>query len=379
MLPLDLVIALLLASFAVLVYHGATVLMAYQIPRLLPTTPSPRARWPRVTAVIAARNEETDIGACLDSLLLQDYPDLEVIVVDGASTDRTREIVRAHSPRVRLIEEPPLPAGWVGKSWACSLGAQAASGEYLLFTDADVRYDPSTLRTTLEYGEREGADLVTLGGRLEMVTWWERVILPFMVQLVLTYFRTPRVNEPLSKAAMANGQYILVRRTAYEAVGGHAAIRGAVLEDVRLAQEFRRSGKVLRIAFARELITTRMYRNRPEMVEGLLKTVHGPRFSAVRQAVFLVGLVGLYWVPLLVLPFGILAGSWPVAAMGALLWGALIAKHVGFSRVVGGRDVDGLWFPVAVGFYLVLIWISLVRGIQRRPISWKGRSYPIDA
>jgi chlorobactene glucosyltransferase len=378
MLPLDLVVVLLLAGLVVLVYHGATVVMAYRIPKLLPTPVSTRSRWPTVSVVIAARNEETDLGVCLDSLLTQDYPDLEVIVVDGGSTDRTREIALAHAPRVRLIDEPPLPAGWVGKNWACATGATASSGEYILFTDADVRYHPGTIRTTLEYGERENADLVTLGGRLEMVGWWERVVLPFMVQLVLTYFRTPRVNEPLAKAAMANGQYILVRRSAYEAVGGHAAVRGAVLEDVRLAQEFRRQGKTLRIAFARELITTRMYRDRPEMFEGLLKTVHGVRFSAARQAAFLAGLVGLFWLPLLMLPFGLLEGSWLLAGMGALLWVALFAKHAGFSQVMGGRPVDGAWFPVAVGFYVVLIGVSIVRGVQRRPVTWKGRSYPLD-
>jgi len=378
MLPLDLVLVLLAAGLGVLVYHGATVVMAYRIPKLLPTPRAPRERWPSVSVVIAARNEETDLGMCLDSLLAQDYPDLEVIVVDGGSTDRTRDIARSHAPRVRLLEEPPLPEGWVGKTWACATGAKAAGGEYLLFTDADVRYHPSTVRTTLEYGEREHADLVTLGGRLEMVGYWERVVLPFMVQLVLTYFRTPRVNEPLSKAAMANGQYILVRRAAYDDVGGHAAVRGAVLEDVRLAQEFRRFGKPMRVVFARELITTRMYRNRTEMFEGLLKTVHGPRFSAGRQAAFLLGLVGLFWLPLLMFPYGVLEGSWLVAGMGLLIWAALYAKHMGFSRVMGGRSIDGVWFPVSVGFYVVLIWVSLVRGLQRRPVTWKGRSYPLD-
>ncbi len=135
---------------------------------------------------------------------------------------------------------------------------------------------------------------------------------------------------------------------------------------------------MLRIAFAPTLITTRMYRDRSEMFEGLLKNVHGPRFSAVRQFVFLVGLVGLFWLPLLVLPLAVVAGSLPLVIVGALLWVALLAKHMGFSRVVGGRTIDGAWFPVAVGFYVVLIGVSLVRGLQRRPITWKGRSYPLD-
>lgn len=379
MVPLDVVVAILVAGLGVLVFHGIAVVLAYQVPRLDPAPPTSRDRWPRVSAIIAARNEETDLGPCLDSLLAQDYPDLEVIVVDGRSTDQTREIARARAPRVRLLDEPPLPAGWVGKSWACDVGAKAASGSLLLFTDADVRYHPAAVRTTVESLERERADLLTLAPRLEMVGWWERVVLPFMTQLILTYFRTPRVNRPGSRTAMANGQYTLVRRDSYESVGGHEAVRGAVLEDVRLAQEFRRAGKSLRIAFAPDLLTTRMYRDRHEMFEGLLKNIHGTRFSAARQMVFLLGLVGLFWVPLGVLPYGLWAGSAILAVFGAVLWLALFAKHVGFSRAMGGRAVDGLWYPVATGFYVVLIAVSLVRGLQRRPIAWKGRTYPLDA
>jgi len=378
MVPLAVVVALLLAGSAALVFHGIAVVLAYQVPRLDPSVPSPRDRWPTVSAIIAARNEETDLGSCLDSLLAQEYPGVEIIVVDGGSTDRTREIARARAPRVVLLEEPPLPDGWVGKNWACAVGAQAATGELLLFTDADVRYHPAAVRTTVEYRETEGADLVTLAPRLEMVGWWERVVLPFMTQLILTYFRTPRVNRPSSRTAMANGQYTLVRRDAYEAVGGHTAVRGAVLEDVRLAQEFRRSGKVLRVAFAPDLISTRMYRDRHEMFEGLLKNIHGTRFSAGRQILFLAGLIGLFWAPLLILPYGLAMGSVLLAVFGLVLWIALFAKHIGFARALGGRAVDGLWFPVAAGFYVALISVSLVRGIRRRPITWKGRTYPLD-
>ena len=372
------VLGLLLAAIGVLVFHGIAIVLALRMTRLDPLDTAPTAGTGRVSVIIAARNEELDLGPCLDSLLAQDYPDLEILVVDGGSTDGTREIARSRAPKVRLLEEPPLPPGWVGKNWACHVGAEAASGSFLLFTDADVRCHPTAVRATVEWAEREGAALATLAPRIETVGFWEKVVMPFYAQMVLTYFRTPRVNRPGSRAAMANGQFLWMRRSSYDQVGGHAAIRSAVLEDVRIAQAFRGAGLRMRVAWAPELLTTRMYRDRHEMFEGLLKNVHGTRFSAARQVGFLAALIGFFYLPLLVLPIGWAEGSWLLAAVGAVLWIALFGKHVGFARGFRCDARYGLLFPVAVGFYLVLVTTSLVRGIARRPIAWKGREYPLE-
>ena len=372
-------LALVLAGAgAALVFQGFAIYLALRMPRLDPLDPDGRAGPGRVSAVIAARNEEIDLGDCLDSLIAQDYSDLEIVVVDGRSTDRTREVAAARGPRVRLLDEPPLPAGWVGKNWACHVGSEAATGRYLLFIDADVRCHPAAVRTTARWAEDEHAALATLAPRIETVGFWEKVVMPFYAQLVLTYFRTPRVNRPDSRAAMANGQYLYVRRDAYEASGGHAAVRSAVLEDVRLAQEFRRRGLRMRVAWSPELLTTRMYRDRHEMFEGLLKNVHGTRFSAVRQLGFLGALVGFFYLPLLALPVGLLTGSWPLVVVGAFLYLALFGKHFAFARGLRSDPAYGLLFPLAVGFYVVLVTTSLVRGIARRPVLWKGRSYPLE-
>ncbi|MCI4339669.1 MAG: glycosyltransferase [Thermoplasmata archaeon] len=378
MLPGYTVVLLLLAAAGVLVFHGIAIVLALRMSRLDPLGTPAAAGVGRVSVIIAARNEEQDLGPCLDSLLAQDYPDLEILVVDGGSTDATREIARARAPRVRLLDEPPLPAGWVGKNWACHVGAEAAAGSFLLFTDADVRCHPTAVRATVEWAERERAALATLAPRIETVGFWEKVVLPFYAQMVLTYFRTPRVNRPDSRAAMANGQFLWMRRSAYDQVGGHSAIRSAVLEDVRIAQAFRGAGLRMRVAWAPELVTTRMYRDRHEMFEGLLKNVHGTRFSAARQAGFLGGLIGFFYLPLLVLPLGGLEGSWPLLAVGAVLWVALFGKHVAFARGFRCDARYGLLFPLAVGFYVVLVTTSLVRGIARRPIAWKGREYPLE-
>ncbi|MGI0154708.1 MAG: glycosyltransferase, partial [Thermoplasmata archaeon] len=318
------------------------------------------------------------LGATLDALLRQDYPDFEVVVVEGGSTDGTRAAIDARAPRVRCIEEPPLPPGWVGKSWACWTGAGATHGEWLLFLDADVRIAPAAVRTTLEWAERERADLATIGPQVEMVGFFERLILPMYIQLVLTYFRTPHMHRPGSKAAMANGQFWMTRRSAYTATGGHAAVRGRVLEDVAIAQRYRDAGLRLRFAWAPQLGRTRMYRDRHELFEGLLKNVHGLEFSAARQVGFLFGLVGFFLLPLGLLPLGLATGSLLLDGVGAFLYVALFAKHVAFAHAVGAPAAYGLLYPVAIGWYVLLVTTSLVRGLRRRPIAWKGRAYPLD-
>lgn len=374
-----LVAAIAAATLVAFVFQGLPLLLAIQMPRLGPVLPSAGVgRRPLVSVIMAARNEELDLGPALDDLLLQRYPALEIIVVDGGSSDGTAAVARARGPRVVLIDEPPLPPGWVGKNWACDVGYRASHGEYLLFTDADMRYHPDAVEATVAWTEAEQADLATLAPTLEVRSFWEKVVLPFYVQMVLTYFRTPRVNHDRSRAAMANGQFTLLRRAPYESLGGHAAIRGYVLEDVALARRYRAAGKRLRVAWAPELLSTRMYRDRRELYEGLRKNVHDTRFSLARQLVFLTGVIGLFLLPLLVLPVGYGLGSPFLEVLGALVYVAWFLKHALFAHAIGMSGAYGLLFPVAAGFYVVLLTSSLVAGLRGSPVTWKGRSYSMD-
>lgn len=379
MLPVAIVAALVVAAIVVLLYQGLALGLAAQMPRLDPSPPGELPTdLPKVSVVVAARNEELDLPATLETLAAQDYPNLDVVVVDGASTDGTRRVVEAFRGRpVRLVDEPPLPAGWVGKSWGCWTGAQATDGEWLLFLDADVRLAPTAVRTTLLWAERERARLATVAPRVETVGFWERTVLPFYVQMVLTYFRAPRTNLPTSRAALVNGQFWLVRRSDYVAQGGHAAVRGEILEDVAIGRRFRSAGLPIRLAWAPELARTRMYRDRHEMFEGILKNLHGFRFSAARQAGRIAGLIGLFWLPLGLWAVGWATGSLLLAALGGVLVVALFGKHVAFARSIGAPAAYGLLFPVAVGFYVVALATSLARGLQRRAVTWKGRAYPL--
>jgi len=379
MLPFGVEVALILASIAVLLYQGFALLLASEMPRLDPSLPPAASgpALPRVSVVVAARDEEEDLPATLDDLLAQDYPDLEILVVEDHSADRTGEVIDARAPRVRRVNPPPLPNGWVGKSWACWNGAEAASGEWLLFLDADVRLHPSAIRTTVEWALREHADLATIAPKVEMRSFWERVVLPFYMQVVVTYFRAPHVNRPRSRAAMANGQYWLTPRTTYFAMGGHEAIRSIVLEDIAIARRYRAAGRTLRLAWAPALARTRMYRDRAELFAGLLKNVHGTRFSAVRLLGSIAGLIGLFLLPLGLLPLGLATGDLLLSGLGAFLYIALFGKHVAFARAVGAPAAYGLLFPVAVGYYVVLLATSLSRGLRGKPVAWKGRGYPM--
>ena len=378
MLSSVLVVVLEGSAAVVLVFQGIALWLAHAMPRLDPApTAAIEGPRPKVSIVIAARDEEADLPASLDSVLSQELMDLEVVVVEGGSRDRTREVAEARAPRVRCLDEPPLPAGWVGKNWACWTGARSTDGEWLLFLDADVRLHPLAVRTTLAWAQGEGAALASIAPRVEMVGFWERVVLPFYVQLVLTSYRAPRVNRSRSRAAMANGQYWLVRRRDYEELGGHAAVRGSLLEDVAIAQRFRAAGRPIRIAWAPRLATTRMYRDRHEMFDGMLRSVHGARSSGPRQAGIAVALVALFWAPLALLPAALALHNLPLVATGAILAIALLGKHVVFSRAVGAPAVYGLLFPAAVGFYLAAVLTLLGRTIRGRSLTWKGRAYPV--
>ncbi len=379
MLALWVAAVLGVAALIALLYQGIAIVLAREMPRLGPAPPeSSRGELPRVSVVIAARNEEDALPDTLATLLDQDYPNLEIVVVEDSSTDRTREVVDARAPRVRRVDPPPLPEGWVGKNWACWTGSQATTGEWLLFLDADVRTHPAAVRTVLDWAVRERADLASIAPRLETVGFWERVVLPFFMQLTLQRFRAPHVNRDGSRAAMANGQFWMTRRVTYVAVGGHAAVRGVVQEDVALARRYRDQGCRLRIAWAPQLAVTRMYRDRHEMFEGLLKNLSGSDHGSGRLSADIVEVAGFYLLPLGLLPFAWVAGNLVLLGLGAFLYVALFGKHAGFSESVGTQARYGLLYPLAVGFFIVLFATGVHRHLRRKPVLWKGRAYPIQ-
>jgi chlorobactene glucosyltransferase len=340
-----------------------------------------------LSVIIPARDEERNIEACVVSLAASEYPSFEIIVVDDQSQDRTAEIVRGLDPgnaqAIRLVQGSPLPEGWLGKPWACSQGAALATGELLLFTDADTVHAPDLLARAVTELDRAGGDMITLIGRQIMATFWERLLQPqFFFLLAMRFPRAGEEKEPRQwRHAIANGQYILFRRNAYEGLGGHAAVAEEIVEDLRLAQLVVQGGWRLVVRGA-EGLKTRMYQSLADLVEGWSKNVA----TAVLQTtpgwllpiMFPFGLLvgwGLWLVPSVVLGWCLATGASGLAtqwaavatAVGVVVWGRT-------TRIMGENVGFALLFPLGsllAGYIFILSWFKGDR------IRWKGRDYKV--
>jgi chlorobactene glucosyltransferase len=270
------------------------ILNVLLLPRLRPGTPS--AATPRVSVLVPARDEARRIRACLESLVEQNYPWLEIIVLDDESRDATAEIVRAVGfssdpwSNRRLLSGAPLPAGWTGKSWACHQLAEAASGEYLLFTDADTVHHPEAIASAMEAAQRFRADLLTLWPQQTTVTFAEKLIIPLLFVVAGSYLphwllicaqRAPwlaRVLGPklLARCSTAVGQFLLFRRDRYMAMGGHRTVSEHLVEDIALAREVGKripEGWRLLTCDGTRLVHCRMYTSAGEIWEGFTKNL----------------------------------------------------------------------------------------------------------
>jgi chlorobactene glucosyltransferase len=339
-----------------------------------------------LTVIIPARNESDTIEAVVRSILASAYHPFELIVVDDRSTDDTAAVVErlaAGEPRLRLVHGEVLPDGWYGKPWACAQGAKAGSGALLLFTDADTRHEPELLGRAVGALERERADLVTVSPHQRCVTFWERLIMPQIWLLLGLRYHPRRVNRARrERDVIANGQFILTTREAYEAVGTHAAVRNEVAEDLALAQAYLRHGRRLHFAFAERLMETRMYRGLSQLIEGWSKNIYlggrrsfpgEPALQALAPVMVLAALA--FWlIPPAVLALGALG-----AGVGTLMAAACVAT--GLSVIFWGLlshgmripAAYGLLYPVGAAMALYITARSTWRGGRR--VEWRGRVY----
>ncbi len=352
----------------------------------------------RVSVIVPARNEAHNIARCVGSLLASDYPDFEVIVVDDRSEDGTGAAARAlatptaaGTARLRVLDGAELPKGWFGKQWACWQGVQEAGGALLLFTDADTVHAPTLLTHSVGALEAERADCLTVIGRQIMESFWERLVQPHV--FLLLALRYPRMGESTLprrrwRSAIANGQYLLFERGAYERLGGHATVRYEAAEDLRIAQRLVRGGGRLVIRRAYEGLGTRMYRGLSELVAGWsknvipagLQTVHPWLRPVTPLVMFSWGMVAWLLPPLVLAAvlLGWIGGRPPdreLLAWAAATTGLLATFWAGAGRRFGAPAWMGLLYPVGAG---VGLWILLRSWLRRRTVSWKGRSYTWD-
>jgi chlorobactene glucosyltransferase len=341
---------------------------------------------PLVSLVIPARNESGTIEAVVRSILRSSYGAFELLVVDDRSTDDTAAIVErlaAGDPRVRLVRGEPLPDGWYGKPWACAQGARAGAGALLLFTDADTRHEPELLGRAVAAMGRERADLVTVAPHQRCVTFWERLVMPQIWLLLGLRYHPREVNRARRvRDVIANGQFILTTREAYDAIGTHAAVRHEVAEDLALAQAYLRQGRRIHFAFAERLMETRMYQSLAQLVEGWSKNVYlGGRSSfpeepALRALVpaMLLAAMGFWLLPPLVLLAGALGADVGALARPALV--ATISSVLFWGLISYGMKIPvayGLLYPLGALTAIYIVLRSTWRGERR--VEWRGRVY----
>ena len=343
---------------------------------------------PLVSVVVPARNESRNIEACIRSALAAQYPRLEVIAVDDHSTDDTGAILRRIAEgdaRLRVVSPPPLPPGWFGKQWACRTGAEAGSGDIIAFFDADTQQTPDLVPRAVNGMRSRQADLLTVAAWQEMESFWERMIQPVIFSMMLMHYGgTETVNGSRKETGkIANGQCIFVRREAYHAMGGHAAVKDKVAEDLALAQLYFRAGRRSFLVLGMHQLSTRMYTSLRELVDGWGKNIYaGGRdtapFGAVGRLLYPVMLVspGLGWLAppvLLVLSqLGLLGHGvfvWSAIATGAnLLWWLAVYALLGLSPVYA------LLHPLGAAVYIYIALRSIVRG---KRVQWKERDYVV--
>ena len=223
-----------------------------------------------VDIIIPARNEEDCLGRCLQSLVTQQGISFQITVVDDGSIDRTRAIAESF-PGVRVLSAGELKPGMTGKVNALVVGTAGSSAEWLLFTDADTFHYPGSLAASVGEAETRKVDLLSYSPEQETVTWWELAVMPLVFADLVRTYSSEKINDPADPSVAANGQYILVRREAYEALGGHAALPLNVLEDIELANLFKASGHRIWFRYGAGLVRTRMYRSFHAMWEGWSK------------------------------------------------------------------------------------------------------------
>jgi glycosyltransferase involved in cell wall biosynthesis len=384
-------IAILAVLWALWLWYAWLFARIARLPNLRTgrTPPEPTAPWPKLSVVVACRNEEAGVRQALSSLLSQDYPDTEIIVVDDRSDDGTGAILRelaTEHPVLRMVRVDTLPAGWLGKTHAMQVGAAAASGEWILFTDADVVFAPGVLRRAVAWVERERLGHGVALPLFVAPGFLERSFVALFGLVLLIYLRVDELRRPGSRAHVGVGAFNLVRRDAYRAIGGHERLRMEVADDVKLGLVLRRSGVRQGCADSGGLVSVRWQRGFAATLRGLMKNLFaGNEYSWRLSMRSVIGLPLATMFPLLfvVLSLAVPHGTgaaWTVAGLlAAGAWLTSASLHgLAARRFAGGQGLEGLALPL-VGLCLGGVALaSALAASARGAVIWRGTRYPLS-
>jgi len=357
---------------------------------------------PLISICVPARDEEQNIRRCVESLLAQTYPNFEIIVLDDRSTDstprileellQTTKVATTWQPRsddfsrLRVIHGSDLPAGWAGKPHALTQASASARGDWLCFVDADTFAAPEALASCYIKAIETKADMFTIMTFQELGSFWEKVLMPLVLTALSVGFSPRKVNDPKRRDAVANGQFILIRRAVYDAVGGHERIKDQIVEDKALSEQVKWNGYRLVIADGYEMARTRMYTSLPQMWEGWTKNVYlGLRDT---PSMLLLGAFGatLALIAALFLPAWPLLGFlWLLKGGGALalgviaksliVWAALLWARAAVSHGLGISRLYALTIPLGAGLFAAIMLTSAWKVLSGQGVTWRGRVY----
>jgi hypothetical protein len=330
-----------------------------------------------ISAIVPARNEEAVIAACIESLVAQ--PEVaEIVAINDQSSDRTLEILQALArriPRLKVIDAPAPPAGWVGKNHAVSTGVQHAKGDWLLFTDADAVLQERAVAKALEIAKEHEASLISFSPQQVLEKWYEKALIPFVYVRLAQKFSFEQVNDPQSNAAAANGQFLMIRREVYESVGGHEAVHGDVLEDVAIARKVKASGARIWFGYSDGAVRVRMYRSFSAMWEGWKKNLF-VLMGGTTGAVFSEFESAFPWMIAVVLLIGI---KMPIAMFAGVV--LLLMRQLSYGLALTRNQFPFkyiMYYIPAVFLYAGALWASH-ESYAKGKVSWKGREYPVSS
>lgn len=347
-------------------------------PVLRPDEPGlPDDELPSLSVVVSAKDEQDNIGRCLAGLLAQDYPRLQVVVVDDRSSDRTGQIIdefAARDSRVSAVHVSDLPAGWFGKNNAMRAGVARAEGQWLCFSDADCTYDsPRLLSAALRYALRERIDFLSVLPRLEAGSFWERVVQPVAGAIMVFWFPPHKVNDPRAPHAYANGAFMLMSRRAYATIGGHEAVRDTLNEDMHMARLAKAAGLRLRVLRG-ELYRVRMYVGLRAIWRGWSRIFYGC-FGTLRQLLVSVLMLAVFSLsPYVTLLAGVAVREWWL--VGAAGFAVIGQQSVlwRFYHVTGAGAGWALSYPLGAALCLAMT-LNAIRRVGGTPTTWRGTTY----
>jgi chlorobactene glucosyltransferase len=357
--------------------------------QIVVTPAPPPAKAPLISICIPARNEEDNIRHCVEAALAQDYPNLEVIVLDDRSTDSTLaklKDVTTRDARMLSISGSDLPPGWAGKPHALYQASVRARGEWLCFVDADTILARGALSSCYAKAIETHADLFTTLHQQILESFWEKTVMPLIMTALSVGFPPSKVNDPLHRNAVANGQFILIKRSVYDAIGGHERVKDHIVEDKAISEQVKWNGYRLVLADGTDFIRTRMYTSLPEMWEGWTKNI----YLGLREHLFMLllgafaavlGLIAAFFLPIwpiLGIAWYVNGGSWMALGVvfeGLFIWTALLLARAQVARRMQIPSVYAWTTPLGAGIFAGMMLASAWKVISGQGVTWRGRKY----